>query len=172
MDRRLVSLVRQTERYGERLHRGGDGPARPSSSSGGGMTIEEALSSGLEERAAKRRGADYARMHADMVYDADYFSAADGGSPVHGTRRRARRETPSPGGGDDASDGGDGGDDGPYEPTESELAAAAGLEENEELLASFRAQDRDEVDREVATLLSERDMDLDELLRRMTGPGG
>eukprot|EP00804_Cyclotella_cryptica_P000370 CCRYP_008690-RB/>CCRYP_008690-RB protein AED:0.12 eAED:0.19 QI:0/0.90/0.83/1/0.90/0.91/12/164/2166 len=76
MDRQLVWMVRQTERYGESLRScsGGDGV-----DGGGGMTIEEALRNEDVYACAssRRKRRDYTRMHADVAYESLYGQDED-----------------------------------------------------------------------------------------------
>ena len=172
MDKHLVFLVRQTEKYGESLTK------RSSSSSGGDLvgdgisndgdnnkhlTIEEALSqsSTLGRRRSKLTGVDYTRMDQDENYNERTF---------YGTKLPSS-STSSLNRSGNSNNVGD--DDDNYEPSENELLQEAEHEsvEYEEFLNSFREQCRKEVRMEVNKLLEEQDMDLDTLLARLVEEG-
>ncbi|KAL7553485.1 hypothetical protein ACHAWF_016776 [Thalassiosira exigua] len=151
MDRRLVFLVRKTERYGESLRGDERAGGGGEDGRGGGTTIEEALAQG---RGARRRrgsgkGADYSRMERE------------------GTHRRERSFYGERISGNAAGEA-EGEEEG-YEPDAAEAAAEADEERvaYEALLRSYRAQPKEEAEEEVRKLLEERNEDPEELVRRM-----
>ncbi len=182
MDKHLVFLVRQTEKYGESLtKRSTDGGGGDGEGGGDGddttkqqMTIEEALSqsSSLGRRKSTLTVVDYSRMDQDDTYNEGTFYGErlvvvnNNNNSRNSTLTSPTKETDDDGGG-----GGD--DDDEYEPSESELMQEAENEKIEyvDFLNSFREQCPDEVRDEVNKLLEEQEMDLDALLQRLVEEG-
>ena len=172
MDKHLVFLVRQTEKYGESLtKRGSSGSGLDGDSSSNDdngdvkhLTIEEALSqsSTLGRRRSKLTGVDYTRMDKDENYNERTFYGAKLSLSTSSSNRS----------GSGSNNVGEDDDDN-YEPSETELLQEAKHEsvEYEEFLNSFREQCPEEVKEEVNKLLEEQDMDLDTLLARLVEEG-
>ena len=171
MDKHLVFLVRQTEKYGESLTKRSSDNADGGVGSGENttrqhMTIEEALSqsTSLGRRKSKLTGVDYLRMDQDENYNERTFY----GERVNSTLASLPSSSSSLIKGTTTDD-----DDDYYEPSEIELLEEAENEKKEyvEFLASFREQCPEEVMEEVNKLLEEKEMDLDALLQRLVEEG-
>lgn len=151
MDRHLVFLVRQTEKYGEKLIDGGGegGEERQ-------LTIEEALaqSDGIAQR--KKSAVDYSRMDKDTSFDESSFY----GESIAGHTRMATSPCKVS-------------EDDDYEPTEFELQTEEETERREYLafLEAVKEQQADDVKEEVDKLLEEMEMDLDSVMRRLMEEG-
>jgi len=206
MDKRLIFLVKQTERYGECLltttttattNRNGD---NVDVDNGGvvirkSITIEEALSNaendgslGHRRRTQSNKSIDYTRMNKDVTYDETTFYGESIATPYHsGSSRSSSSIHPvhsSPSSSIAAAmverednvvqtinD-----DDESFTliDNDDELIHELHIEEEEHklLVRSFKEEyTRMEVDDEVRLLLQERDMDIEDLLRRLIEEG-
>jgi len=172
MDKRLVFLVRQTERYGERLQNadGDNGAAGADVNVNAGgvvgvverkMTIEEALSnSSLGRRRANSSTIDYSRMDKDVSYNESEFYGESIITTAHDDLSTSCVDEEII--------------DDYYEPTEEELANEAQNEQMEytALLQSFKeTSSREEVAEEIQKLVQEQDMDLESLIGRLMEEG-
>ena len=181
MDKHLVFLVRQTEKYGESLTKrstdGGSGVGGGEGDDGDDstmnqhqMTIEEALSesSSLGRRKSTLTNVDYSRMDQDESYNERTFYGERVVANHNSTRNSTLTSSSPP-----TKETNTGDDDDEYEPSESELMEEAENEKSEyvEFLNSFREQCPDEVREEVNKLLEEQEMDLDTLLQRLVEEG-
>lgn len=164
MDRHLVKLVRQTEKYGEILIGGGqhefgldsDGPR---------LTIEEALSqaNSIPRRRSTTGGIDYTKMDRDESYNESSF---------YGEKISASAPVKK---GDDVSTTQicSAADDEDYEPGIDEIMEE---EENEamdmkEFLYAASEQSGDDVKEEIQKLNEEMSMDLENVLQRLLEEG-
>ncbi|KAL7531374.1 hypothetical protein ACHAXR_005109 [Thalassiosira sp. AJA248-18] len=173
MDKRLVFLVRQTERYGESLQTSGGGGAAAISGGEKKMTIEEALSNSLGRRKAKSSIIDYSRMDRDANYDESSFYGESIIASQHSTRGGAAASKSANAARGGVDDDNEEVDDYYEQPTEVELANEAKEEQVEyaALLELFKDEPTEEVKDEVHKLLQERDMDLEGLIRRLMEEG-
>jgi len=181
MDKRLVFLVKQTERYGERLtksnsttnNNNGDGSSEEGSKKSS-LTIEESLSTSLGRRSSTKKSIDYMKLDAEFN-DSDEDSILYGETTHvsnHNTRHNSsssdsggKRRGPIASKKDDNVD---------YIPTQSELNQEI-KDENIEytnLLNSFQEESKEDVKDEVLKLLQEKNMDIDTLLKRLMEEGG
>eukprot|EP00984_Skeletonema_dohrnii_P026780 scaffold16192_cov121-Skeletonema_dohrnii-CCMP3373.AAC.1 len=174
MDKHLVFLVRQTEKYGESLTKGSvvngsDGDAGIAAAGRNQqMTIEEALSQSalLGRRKSTLTSVDYSRMDRDESYNERTFY---GERVMVANTTNARLTSSSPTTAMETEDDADE----EYEPSDTEIMEEAENEKSEyiEFLTSFREQCPDDVREEVNKLLEEQEMDLDTLLQRLVEEG-
>ena len=207
MDKRLIFLVKQTERYGECLlttttttttNRNGD---NVDVDNGGvvmrkSITIEEALSNaendgslGHRRRTQSYKSIDYTRMNKDVTYDETTFYGESIATPYHSSSSRSSSSIhpvhSSPSSSiaaamvereDNVVQTINDDDDESFTliDNDDELIHELHIEEEEHklLIRSFKEEyTRMEVDDEVRLLLQERDMDIEDLLRRLIEEG-
>ena len=176
MDKRLVFLVRQTERYGERLRDNSTTSGNSGDNENEKLTIEEALSNSLGRRKTKSFNVDYTKLDKDLEHtdDDESISSLYGAesnvmlSPsLHNTRHAWSRNPSVVKKQKNVDEGED------YEPTEEEIIDEDENESEEytALVSSFQEIPKDQVHVEMQKLLEEKDMDMENLLQRLMEEG-